>query len=337
MRRPIVAVFLALACGGTTPPPPAPELFRAVPGAARQILVTWFPVTEADHYLLHWRLGDGAESTATVNAPEMRYVLAGLQPGDTYSFSLQVVDAAGRTSDRTAVVTVTVPPAPQTAVLPSDGGPPNGYYEYLPPGYGDGVARPLLVFLHGSGANGDGRGDLDRVNAAGPPYLINTGSWPAARPFIVLSPQTALGCPTAAQVKAFLDFALTRYAVDPKRVFLTGLSCGAIGIWDYLGMYLDSQVAAAVLTAGDPGSAWVRAGCNLGLVALAVFHGTADDSVRIGPEQDLMRSLIACPSPPRREVVFTPVQGGGHDVWSDVYAGVTAGDVFEWLLAHAKP
>ncbi|MEO0606176.1 MAG: hypothetical protein AAF211_32405, partial [Myxococcota bacterium] len=65
----------------------------------------------------------------------------------------------------------------------------NGYLAHLPPTYGDGVPRPLLVFWHGSGENGDGRGDLPWVAKNGPPMLVDQGHWPADRDWVVLSPQ----------------------------------------------------------------------------------------------------------------------------------------------------
>ena len=43
---------------------------------------------------------------------------------------------------------------PSVQALGSVDGAPMGYLEFLPPGYGDGEPRPLLVFLHGSGEAG---------------------------------------------------------------------------------------------------------------------------------------------------------------------------------------
>jgi poly(3-hydroxybutyrate) depolymerase len=69
-------------------------------------------------------------------------------------------------------------------------GAPLGYEEYLPPGYGDGTARPLLVFLHGVDENGDGSETaLGRLFKLGVPMLIQKDDWPEDRPFIVLQPQ----------------------------------------------------------------------------------------------------------------------------------------------------
>ena len=125
----------------------------------------------------------------------------------------------------------------------------------MPPRYGDGKPRPLLVFLHGAGENGDGSETaLDLVFKLGVPMLIKNDEWPEDRPFIVLMPQygpdEAEQCPHADEIDSFLDFALDHYDVDESRVYLTGVSCGAIGAWDYLAAHGDDVVAGAVLTAG---------------------------------------------------------------------------------------
>jgi len=125
--------------------------------------------------------------------------------------------------------------------------------------------------------------------------------------------------------------------VDPKRIYLTGMSCGAIRVWNYLGTRTDQQVAAVLLMAGDPGSAWTQAGCSLGKVAIWAFHGTDDQQVSFSAEQAVMQRLLACPAPPRQDVVFTAVQGAGHEVAWEAYAGTAGLDALNWLLAHAKP
>jgi predicted peptidase len=229
-------------------------------------------------------------------------------------------------------------PASQRLVPLGEGSAPNGYHEYLPPGLDDGRARPLLVFWHGLGENGNGTTELSRVLANGPPMLISRGRWPEARTFIVLSPQHAGGgCPSAAEVHAFIGWARSAYAVDARRIYLTGLSCGAIGVWSYLGTYTGSAVAAAVLIAGDPGGAWGRSGCALGQVAIWAFHGDADGTVGISGERATMANLAACPSPPARDNVWTEIPGGGHGIWPGIYDGTTAPDVYAWMLARPKP
>jgi predicted esterase len=237
--------------------------------------------------------------------------------------------------------------------LGSVNGAPNGYWEYLPPGYDGTKATPILVFWHGIGEDGNGKSDLPLVRDWGPPELIGNNQWDSSRPFIVLSPQyTAAGsdiapgsgCPSSAVVQAFLTFAIGHYDVDPKRVYLTGLSCGAIGSWDYLGNFQGTVVAAAVLLSGNPGdptaptSTWGRAGCSLGTASIWSFHGDADDTVPYAPDQATMADLTNCPSPPRRAAVFTDVKGGGHNIWDPIYdLSGGYGDIYAWMLTNAKP
>jgi len=230
---------------------------------------------------------------------------------------------------------------------------PNGYYEYLPPGYDGTKPAPLLVFWNGIGSDGNGKDELSKVTGFGPPALIQADKWPDSRPFIVLSPQYSAtnanievggGCSSSAVVDAFLTWAISFYKVDPKRVFLTGLSCGAIGPWDYLAEHQGDTVAAAVLLSGNPGdptlptSTWKRAGCDLGTAAIWSLHGDKDDIVPYGPDNATMQLLLACPSPPRRAALFTDVTGGGHNIWDGIYdLSAGYGDIYQWLLDNAKP
>ena len=222
---------------------------------------------------------------------------------------------------------------------------PNGFWEYLPAGYDGTIAMPLLVFWHGIGENGNGTTDLGKVPANGPPNLIQANKWPNTRPFIVLSPQhSGGGCPTATEIDAFITWSLGAYKVNPKQVFLTGLSCGAIGSWSYLGQYKAKVVAASVLVCGDPGdptanwSAWGKQQCGLGDLAIWSFHGDKDPTVAFGPDEATMQKLLQCPSPPRRDVKWTPIPNGGHGIWGPVYdLSGGYGDVYAWLLANSKP
>jgi predicted esterase len=161
-----------------------------------------------------------------------------------------------------------------------------GYGEYLPPGYGDGEPRPLLVFLHGGGEYSDGStAQLPRILKLGIPSLIETDDWPNDRPFIVLMPQypaaEAEARELADEVEAFLKFAVDHYEVDMDRVYLTGVSCGGIGLWDYLASHTNELVAATVPIAAHTSEAFERTGCELGRVPIWAFHGGRDEIVPV--------------------------------------------------------
>lgn len=261
--------------------------------------------------------------------------------GATFDAPMCAAGDAGATSTR------------QTARQLGTTSAPNGFLEYLPTCYDKSVGMPLLVFWHGIGEDGNGTSDLNKVTSWGPPKLIANNQWVATRPFIVLSPQyTAVngniapggGCPSSATINGFVTWALANYNIDRKRVYLTGLSCGAIGSWDYLANFQGTVVAAAVLLSGNPGdpttagSSWKRAGCTLGSAALWSFHGDMDGVVPYAPDQTTMQDVIACPEPPRRDARFTTVKDGGHIVWDPIYdLSGGYGDIYQWMLANAKP
>jgi predicted peptidase len=215
----------------------------------------------------------------------------------------------------------------------------NGFWEYLPPGYGDGTRRPLLVFWHGVGEDGSGSAaDLARILTHGPPQLINRNQWPASRPFIVLSPQHGpAGCPVATEIRDFIAFALASYEVDPGRVYLTGLSCGALGGGAYLGQFRGEQVVAAVLIAGNASAPFAQAGCALlDQVAIWAFHGDADATVPIAGDDSGMRSFLACPAP-HRDARYTVYPGAGHEAsWTMTYDLRAGNDIYAWLLTQSR-
>jgi predicted peptidase len=223
---------------------------------------------------------------------------------------------------------------------------PAGYVEYLPPGYGDGRRRPLLVYLHGAGENGDGSENaLERLLDASLPGLIVNDRWPEDRPFVVLMPQHQGGqgeggagplCPDVEEIDAFLAFALEDYAVDRRRVYLTGVSCGAIGAWAYLGAHTDEVVAAAVLIAGDGNRAVGEADCALGRVPIWAIHGALDGTVSVYGSVRPIRLLRMCTDPKPVDLRLTVYSDVGHDAAGPTYDLSAGEDVYAWMLGHRR-
>lgn len=212
-----------------------------------------------------------------------------------------------------------------------------GYWEYLPRLYSEnGTSMPLLIFMHGLGENGSGSAqDLEKINSYGPPMLIKNGNWPGSRPFVVLSPQQQSSCPTAIEVKNFINFALNKYNVDPKRIYLTGLSCGGYGISAYLSAFGAEQVAAVVPISGDASSVWANQGCGLlNAVAIWSFHGDLDGSPYIG-DTTAMTNFRNCPGS-HKEALYTVYNGVGHDAWTMTYDLSAGHDIYSWMLKFSR-
>lgn len=214
-----------------------------------------------------------------------------------------------------------------------------GYYEYLPPGYDqDAQAYPLLVFIHGLGENGDGDSQIDDLLSTGIPRLIADDEWQEDLPFVVLSPQNSLGgCTRASSIFDFIQFAKTEYRINPKRVYLTGLSCGAIGSWNYLAAHTNNQIAAVVPIAGNGNSAYNSAGCELNRVPIWAFHGDADGTVGVGGTTGPINNLLSCTDPAPIDTRMVIYPGVGHNSWQRTYDLSAGHDIYDWFLGYKNP
>ena len=134
-----------------------------------------------------------------------------------------------------------------------------------------------------------------------------------------------------------MTFAMAHYDVDPSRVYITGLSCGAIGSWGYLGAHTNERVAAAVLIAGDGHDAYSQAGCALGKVPIWAFHGDADTTVLPSGSVDPINALDACTNPAAVDAKLTLYPGVGHNSWDQTYNLSSGNDIYAWMLGYTKP
>ena len=210
-----------------------------------------------------------------------------------------------------------------------------GFIEHLPENYGL-FPSPLIIFLHGLGENGSGSNkDLEKVSVRGIPMLIANGQWPSSRPFVVLSFQQQSGCPTADQIHNHIQFALSNYSIDRSRIYLTGLSCGAHGIDDYLAKYGDREVAAVVPIAGSISEAWTVQGCSLvNRVAIWSFFGDQDGASGYSANSVAMQKFSECAN--RKDVQYTVYPGVGHDSWTNTYDLSAGHDIYDWMLRQSR-
>ncbi|MFM2124622.1 MAG: hypothetical protein RL328_1073, partial [Acidobacteriota bacterium] len=102
---------------------------------------------------------------------------------------------------------------------------------YVPHDYDPAKAWPLILFLHGAGERGD---DGLLQTEVGLPAAIR--KHPERFPAIVVIPQ----CPAdqfwdriLPELDAVMADAQASYTIDPKRVYLTGLSMGGYGCWTW--------------------------------------------------------------------------------------------------------
>ena len=195
-----------------------------------------------------------------------------------------------------------------------------GYLEYLPKEYGKGEKMPLVIFLHGAGERGD---DLELVARHGWLKHVRNGQ---EYPFVILAPQCPQndywGC-YIESLNAFLDTALKEYDVDPKRVYLTGLSMGGTGTW--LWSLANPERFAAVLPVCGSGVCWYAG--KLVNKPVWAMHGDADTTVDWGESVRMTEAIRKRGGNPK----LTLYPRVGHNAWDYAYSDP---EVIEWMLAQ---
>jgi predicted peptidase len=221
---------------------------------------------------------------------------------------------------------------------------PAGYklpYRMLAPAKrAQGQRYPLVIFLHGAGERGTdnkkqlvhGMNDFasDEIMAKYPAFVVAPQcpeekrwvevDWTSdshAMPEQPSEPLTA--------VLGLIDELTRSQPIDTKRIYITGLSMGGYGVWDAIQRRPDLFAAAVpICGGGDPILAK-----QIQFVELWVFHGDADDVVKVGRSRQMVEALKDVGT----EVKYTEYKGVGHDSWTETYKNP---ELYEWLFAQRK-
>ena len=212
------------------------------------------------------------------------------------------------------------------------GGTTIGYLSYLPPAYknSDSEKFPLLIFLHGLGEVGN---NLDLVARNGPPLLINQGKWDPELPFVVISPQTSSTFANnwaPFMINNVIDHIVSKYRIDESRIYITGLSLGGHGSWNYTTEYPD-RVAAVVPVCG---SGNVKRACEMKDVPVWAFHNEGDKTVHVNGTKNMIKALNECSAYPEPKSVI--YDKNGHDAWTQTYNLSSGHDIYSWMLSHTN-
>lgn len=214
------------------------------------------------------------------------------------------------------------------------------YLLYTPPNYSPSGSYPLLIVLHGQGGLGDNLNLLLNKDEI-PSRLINEGRWPSTYPFIVVTPQLkrdpSIPEPEDQEwppemIDEVVGHVRSGYAVNANKVYITGLSQGSHGSYDYTAAF-PSKIAAAVYISGAPDS---TIACQVKNVPIWVFHGTDDSLVPTVFAKGLIRALDDCSPAGKARAKLTMMQGRRHEGWNEVYNNSSGFNIYEWMLKFTK-
>ena len=205
------------------------------------------------------------------------------------------------------------------------------YLLFLPKGYSKESTNrwPLILFLHGAGERGT---NIWKVAVHGPPKNVSADT---NFPFIVVSPQ----CPEGRiwsndLLLALLDEIMKTHAVDPARIYLTGLSMGGYGTWS-LGVSQPERFAAiAPICGGGERIAIMLSSRDkteaLRSLGVWAFHGAKDPVV---PVEESERMVDALKRAGVKDIQLTVYPEAQHDSWTETYKNPK---LYEWMLQHER-
>lgn len=202
--------------------------------------------------------------------------------------------------------------------------------------------RPLILFLHGAGELGTNNTSQVNDNINGLWYNAK------ARGAFLYAPQTNIGWSNSTlldEVMSMIDRAIAERNVDPNRIYVTGLSMGGGGAWNFLNRFPDRVAATAPICAVSPYPSF-----NSGELVdepIWAFHGRYDTTVPVTVTRSVINTLLSTAGQPLptypngtdiiQQFDFPPLDlhytdyNDGHSIWTSVY--ITA-ELYDWMFAH---
>jgi predicted peptidase len=198
--------------------------------------------------------------------------------------------------------------------------------------------RPLVVFLHGGGANGtDNFAQLTHLTDGMANEMESRGTF-------LYAPQTSNGWGATArseQVMTMIDRAIANLNADTNRIYIMGYSNGGGGTWNMLSRY-DGRFAAALTLSGvAPGSDFVAS--RLADTPLFSLHARDDATVAVTTSRNVVNGILAAAHEPlptypstRDNVtnlfVSNPQLAAQAGLYNEAHA---FGEMTDWLISNS--
>lgn len=201
-----------------------------------------------------------------------------------------------------------------------------------------GKAYPLVLFLHGAGERGSDNiaqikhgviSIIEGANKLGDPCFLIAPQCPEDRWWSPINretmnlSETGKPNPLLETVLALIDETQKLQPIDPKRLYVTGLSMGGYATWDLLGR-VPGRIAAAIpiCGGGDPALA-----AKFKDNPIWAFHGEVDSAVPVKTTREMIAALEKAGGKPSS--TFYP--GVDHDSWTQTYNNP---EVIRWMFGQ---
>lgn len=220
------------------------------------------------------------------------------------------------------------------------------YRLFIPKNISKNQKYPLVLFLHGGGERGNDN-ELQIIANRGAVVWAEPGHQ-AEHPCFVLAPQ----CPSDSSwaglpgdpelfkpskvlqgVVKLIKKLIGEYNIDPKRIYVTGMSMGGVGTFSVISAYPELFAAAIPICGqGDPKQA-----SKIRNIPIWVFHAEDDPVVPVEGSRSMVRALVDVGG----KVKYTEYPKGymdsigvfPHGSWVPTYENE---EVIDWMFEQRK-
>jgi len=194
------------------------------------------------------------------------------------------------------------------------------YLLYLPENYDrSDFDWPMMIFLHGAG---NAIWNIEDIREAEPPSMFEQDIY---SDYILLCPQLHDDVHwDVDRLDAITQQVLENYRIDEHRLYITGLSRGGFGTWEYAVTYPNRFAAVVPISARD-----VAAVERLRNTPVWIFHGDLDDGVPWQGAQFMYHRLRNVSD----KVQFTLYSNVGHWAWQPAYHSE---DLWQWIFSQVN-
>lgn len=205
-----------------------------------------------------------------------------------------------------------------------------GYRLLKPLDYDSTKRYPLIVCLHHGGAHG--RDNIRQLSADPAPFLMEQGNR-TRYPAFIFMPQCPQGMGfSGAYGNASVDSLVFRtirelqgqLPIDPKRIYVLGVSGGGYGSWHFISAHPEMFAAAVpICGGGEP-----KYGPKLVNVPVWAFHGARDKLAPVEHSREMIAAIRKAGGHPK----YTEYEFAGHGIWDNV----SKEGIMEWMFAQHK-
>ena len=195
---------------------------------------------------------------------------------------------------------------------------------------------PLVIFLHGSSARGSDNGrHLNGSSGSGISLWISN-EVQREHPSFVLAPQSRTkwvhswalvehpvnNKEPLELVLELIESLQQHHNIDPRRIYVSGVSMGAFGVWSAITRH-PTFFAGAMAVCGGGSPAMVRPNPT----PVWAFHGARDGVVSARRSREMVAAFRRVGAAPR----YTEYKGVGHDSWKRAFREP---ELVSWLFAQ---